>query len=255
MRSLIAGAVDLIDPVDSVIVKQLSTTPKVEVQPLPTAMSWCIFLNQKVKPFDDLRVRRAVKLAVDCKLILEAVYQGLGVTTPDVPLPPGDPMFPTDVGTAPKTFQRPILPGMVDLAVTFAESVKAAGIRVTVNQWPAATYWDRVWIKYPTYLDYNNRRNAHDALDLVFAKRTPYAAGVNFDEDGKLREFIDKALVETDPAKQTEMYKRALRHVALESGVIIPSFLSRNCTLGKNVKGQLFEWEMQASYFLLSKDA
>ena len=31
---------------------------------------------------------------------------------------------------------------MVDLAVTFAKSVKPAGIRVAVNQWPAATYWD-----------------------------------------------------------------------------------------------------------------
>jgi peptide/nickel transport system substrate-binding protein len=159
------------------------------------------------------------------------------------------------VGAALRSRLQGSYAGMVDLAVTFAESVKAAGIRVTVNQWPAPTYWDRVWIKYPTYVDYNNRRNAHDALDLVFANRTPYAAGVNFDEDGKLREFIDKALVETDPAKQTEMYKRALRRVALESGVIIPCFLSRNCTLGKNVKGQLFEWEMQASYFLLSKDA
>ena len=276
VQSLIAGAVDLIDPVDSVIVKQLSTNPKVQVQPLPTAMSWCIFLNQKVKPFDDVRVRRAIKLAVDRKLILDTVYQGLGVTTPDVPLPPGDPMFPTDLGDGAQDipgarkllaeagfpngleftlYTSPILPGMVDLAVTFAESVKAAGIRVTVNQWPAATYWDQVWIKYPTYVDYNNRRNAHDALDLVFAKGTPYAAGVNFDEDGKLREFIDAALVETDPAKQAEMYKQALRRVALESGVIIPCFLSRNFTLGKNVKGQLFEWEMPASYFLLSKDA
>ncbi len=276
VQSLVSGTVDLIDPVDSVIIKQLSTNPKVQVQPLPSAMSWCIFLNQKVKPFDDVRVRRAIKLAVDRKLILDTVYQGFGVITPDVPLPPGDPMFPTDVGDGAQDipgakkllaeagfpngleftlYTSPILPGMVDLAVTFAESVKAAGIRVTVNQWPAATYWDQVWIKYPTYIDYNYRRNAHDALDLAFAKGTPYAAGVNFDEDGKLREFIDKALVESDPAKQTEMYKEALRRVALESGVIVPCFLSRNFTVGKNVKGQLFEWEMPASYFLLSKDA
>ena len=241
-------------PVNSVLVKQLSTNPKVRVEPLPHAMSWAIFLDQKVKPFDDVRVRRAIKLAVDRKLILDTVYQGLGVTTPDVPLPPGDPMFPTDLGDGAQDiagakkllaeagypngieftlYTSPILPGMVDLAVTFAESVKPAGIRVTVNQWPAATYWDQVWIKYPTFVDYNYRRNAHDALDLAFAKGTPYASGVNFDQDGKLREFIDKALVESDPAKQTEMYKEAMRKVALESGVIIPCFLSRNFTLNK----------------------
>lgn len=276
VQSVTSGSVDLIDPVDSVVIKRLSTNPDVRVQPLPHAMSWAIFLNQKVKPFDDVRVRRAIKLAVDRKLILDTVYQGLGVVTPDVPLPPGDPMFPDDIGDGAQDvaqakkllaeagypngidftlYTSPILPGMVDLAVTFAESVKAAGIKVTVNQWPSATYWDQVWLKYPTYVDYNYRRNAHDALDLAFAKGTPYAAGVNFDEDGKLREFIDKALVESDPVKQTQMYKEAMKKVALESGVIIPCFLSRNFTVNKKVKGDLFKWEMPASYFLLSKDA
>jgi peptide/nickel transport system substrate-binding protein len=276
VQSVVSGAVDLIDPVDSVLVKQLATNPKVRVTPLPSAMSWGIFLDHKVKPFDDVRVRRAIKLAVDRKLILDTVYQGLGVTTPDVPLPPGDPMFPTDLGDGAQDipgakkllaeagfpngieftlYTSPILPGMVDLAVTFAESVKPAGIRVAVNQWPAATYWDQVWLKYPAFVDYNNRRNAHDALDLAFAKGTPYANGVNFDPDGKLREFIDKALVESDPAKQTEMYKDALRKVARESGVIIPCFLSRNFTLGRTVGGELFRWEMPASYHLLSKES
>ena len=144
---VVSGAVDLIDPVDSVLVKQLSANPKVRVEPLPSAMSWAIFLDHKVKPFDDVRVRRAIKLAVDRKLILDTVYQGLGVTTPDVPLPPGDPMFPSDLGDGAQDipgakkllaeagfpdgiaftlYTSPILPGMVDLAVTFAESVKPA---------------------------------------------------------------------------------------------------------------------------------
>jgi peptide/nickel transport system substrate-binding protein len=272
----VSGAVDLIDPVDSVVLKQLAKDPRVRVEPLPHAMSWGIFFNHKIKPFDDVRVRRAIKLAVDRKLILDTVYQGLGVITPDVPLPPGDPMFPDGVGDGSQDiagakkllaeagfadgleftlYTSPILPGMVDLAVTFAESVKAAGIRVNVNQWPAATYWDQVWLKYPTFIDYNFRRNAHDALDLAFAKGSPYAAGVNFDPDGTLREFIDQALVETDPAKQTQMYKDAMRRVSLESGVIIPCFLSRNFIMSKNTKGELFKWEMPIGYNELSKDA
>jgi hypothetical protein len=112
-----------------------------------------------------------------------------------------------------------------------------------------------VWIKYPTFVDYNYRRNAHDALDLAFAKGTPYANGVNFDQDGKLREFIDKALVESDPVKQTEMYKEALRKVALESGVIIPLLPEPHFRLNKSARGELFKWEMPASYYLLSKEA
>lgn len=276
LESLTSGVVDLIDPIDSVVLKQISKDQNLQIQPLKNAMMWSIFLNQKVKPFDDVRVRRAIKLAVDRKMILDRVFQGFGVVTPDVPLPPGDPMFPTDVGDGSQNIQAakkllaeaghpdgieftlytsPVLPGMVDLAVTFAESVKAAGIRVTVSQWPAATYWDQVWTKYPTYIDYGFRRNAHDALDIVYAKGTQFAAGTNFDEDGKLREFINNALVETDTAKQTEMYKSAMKLVAQDSGVIIPCYLDRNYILSKSVEGDLFKWEMPVGYSELSKDA
>ena len=98
MQSVVSGAVDLVDPWNRVLIRQLATNPKVRFEPLPNAMSWAIFLDHKVKPFDDVRVRRAIKLAVDRKLIFDTVYQGLGVTTPDVPLPPGDLMFPNDLG-------------------------------------------------------------------------------------------------------------------------------------------------------------
>ncbi|MGO6828940.1 ABC transporter substrate-binding protein [Rhizobium ruizarguesonis] len=276
VQSVVSGAVDLIDPVDAVILKQLAENPAVQVQPLQNAMRWSIFLNQKFKPFDDVRVRRAIKLAVDRKMILDKVFQGYGVVSPDVPVPPGDPTFPDDVGTGAQDIEgakkllaeagfpdgieftlytSPILFGMVDLAVAFAESVKEAGIKVTVNQWPAATYWDQVWIKYPTYIDYAFRRNAHDALDIAYAKGTAYAAGTNFDEDGKLREFIDKALIEPDAAKQTEMYKSALKRVAMDSGVIIPCFLDQNYIMTKKVKGDLFQWESPIAYSSLSKEA
>ena len=69
-------------------------------------------------------------------------------------------------------------------------------------------------------------------------------AGVNFDPDGKLREFIDKALVESDPVKQAEMYKEALR----ESGARIRCHHSvlpePKFHLNKNARGELFKWEM-----------
>jgi peptide/nickel transport system substrate-binding protein len=265
---------DVIDPVKAVTAKELTTNPKVRPAPLPFGLCYGIFISQAVKPFDDVRVRRAVKLAVDRKLILDTVFQGVGVITPDIPIPPGDPSFPKDLdasqdiagakkllaeagypdGIEFELFTSPIWPGFVDLAVAFAESVKAAGIRVNVTQWPAATYWDQVWVKYPTYIDYMTHRNAHDILDAAYCRGSAYN-GIHYDEDGKLQDFIGEALAERDPARQEEMYTAALKRVATESGLVIPCFIDRTFMVSKSVEGDPFEWEMPPSLFLLSKDA
>jgi peptide/nickel transport system substrate-binding protein len=46
-----------------------------------------------------------------------------------------------------------------------------------------------------------------------------------------------------------------MRRVALEAGVIIPCFLSRNFILSKNTEGELFKWEMPVGYTELSKNS
>jgi dipeptide transport system substrate-binding protein len=44
-------------------------------------------MNTTMKPFDDLRVRRAINMAIDKEAIVEAVYQGAGVVAKN-PVPP-----------------------------------------------------------------------------------------------------------------------------------------------------------------------
>lgn len=274
VQSVVSGAVDIIDGVDAVVIKDLLTNPDVRVAFLPSAQYWGIFLSQEAEPFKDVRVRRAIKLALDRKLILDTVYQGQGTITPDVPVPPGDPLFPDDLDGAQdidqakallaeagfpdgidfELFTSPILPGMVDLAVAFAETVKPAGIRVSVNQWPVSTYWDQIWLKRPGYVDYMNRRNGHDAMDLTFAAGSPYN-GSHFDGDGTLRAAIEAALGEPDRAAQITAYKAALKRVALESGCVIPCYVNQAMVLNKAVSGNPFAWEMPKALALLAKDA
>lgn len=275
VQAVKSGAMDIVDGVDAAVLKDLKADPSVKIAFLNNAQYWGIFLSQEAKPFDDVRVRRAIKLAVDRKLILDTVYQGNGTITPDVPVPPGDPIFPTELGDgaqdieAAKTllaeagypdgiefelFTSPLLPGMVDLAVVFAESVKPAGIRVSVNQWPTSTYWDQIWLKRPAYIDYMNRRNAHDAMDLTFANGSPYN-GSHFDPDGSLREAITVALGEPDKAKQDALYKAALTRVALESGTVIPCYVHQHSVLNAAVAGNPYEWEMPRSLYVLAKEA
>lgn len=53
-------------------------------------------MNTSKPPFDDVRVRRAVNMAIDKAAIIEAVYQGAGVVAKN-PLPPTLPAYNNDI--------------------------------------------------------------------------------------------------------------------------------------------------------------
>lgn len=45
---------------------------------LPSGSGYCYTFNQSMKPFDDLRVRRAIQMAIDRKKLMEDTYLGYG---------------------------------------------------------------------------------------------------------------------------------------------------------------------------------
>ncbi|WP_226369856.1 ABC transporter substrate-binding protein [Pseudonocardia oceani] len=60
-----AGDVDIVIGLDEAAVLELQATPDVQVQTVPTVRTASLYLNQSTAPFSDVRVRRAVALAVD----------------------------------------------------------------------------------------------------------------------------------------------------------------------------------------------
>jgi len=59
-------------------------------------------MNARHKPFDDVRVRQAVKLADNRHEILKTAYQGNGVLTTDTPCPSTDQLYPAALGVRPQ---------------------------------------------------------------------------------------------------------------------------------------------------------
>jgi len=121
-----------------------------------------------VKPFDDKRVRQAMRYAIDANTILQIAHRGLGqvgehhhvsaVHPEYAKLAP----FTRDVARAKRLLAEAGHPGGIDVEIAcrpqpgwellavqaMVEQWKEAGIRVKINVMPSTQYWE-VWTKVP----------------------------------------------------------------------------------------------------------
>jgi peptide/nickel transport system substrate-binding protein len=75
---LLGGEVDVIASVPPVMLKRLTAAPGVKVLRAPGFRTIYLGLNNKLKPFDDVRVRRAVGHAIDPRAIVAGILGGVG---------------------------------------------------------------------------------------------------------------------------------------------------------------------------------
>ncbi|MBM3526063.1 MAG: hypothetical protein FJX57_24195 [Alphaproteobacteria bacterium] len=196
-----------------------------------TAMA-SVRMNTRFKPFDDVRVRRAVALATDYAGINTAVFEDLGTRPRGIvpPIIPGSlqtiPLVEPNIERAKALLAEAGHPGGLDLtleysaiewweegiAIQMQRSLAAAGIRVTpkkitdadmrarsaINRrdLPFFPFKDFPFVLDPIYKMFN------DAHKSGAANRNDYT-NAEFDK------LLDDAAVEIDPAKRLALGQRA----------------------------------------------
>ncbi|MGW0548876.1 ABC transporter substrate-binding protein [Streptomyces altiplanensis] len=115
-------------------------------------------MNQKLKPFDDPRVRKAVRLAADRPALVSHALLGFGAPGEDVvgkDLPgyaKGVTERKRDVEQARELFREAgvdkltlraadVVPGMLSAAKLFAQQLEETGVKLTVQEVPVDTYY------------------------------------------------------------------------------------------------------------------
>jgi len=250
-----SGEVDLALNIEPSVVGTLKDDPDVQLLQTGASNSLVISMWADTPPFDDVRVRQAMKLVVDRQAMITAVLQGFGEPGADNPLPVGSPASFTKDAPKPDIAQAKLLlaqaghpdglkvdlftadgvPGMVHMAQVYAQMAKAAGIQININLTPAETYWDDVWLKRPLVTSSWSMRPPAEALSY------PYRSSSDVNETHWKRQdfdyLLDKADTTANAAERTKLYQQAGQLLAEDGGVIVPMFTHRLLGLRKGCTG------------------
>ena len=237
VAALASKQVDGLYGADIVQLEALQKIPHVQMYQVTTAYTATARM-QPVKPFDDKRVRQAMRYAIDSNAVLQIAHRGLGQpgehhhVSPVHPEYAKLPALPHDVARAKKLLAEAGYPNGIDteivcrpqpawelLAVqTMVEQWKEAGIRVKINVMPSTQYWE-VWTKVP----FGFTTWAHRPLGIM-SLALAYRSGGSWNESKYSNPEFDKLLTQAegtlDVSSRREIMAR-LESILQDDGPIV----------------------------------
>jgi peptide/nickel transport system substrate-binding protein len=233
----------------------LSAMPHLQLYSVPTAETQVMRMRVTERPFDDARVRQAMRLAIDPEVILKVALLGLGkqgehhhvsVAHPEYA---SLPLRSRDVAAAKKLLAdaghkdgievelhvpTDIPWGQVQ-AETAVEQWKEAGITVNIKLMPGATYWD-VWTKVP----FGSTIWYHRPLGIM-ALGLAYRTGVAWNETAYSNKDFDELLTKAEGVYEVDQRREImakLEKIMQDDGPLVqPIFRDTFTFMDKKVKG------------------
>ncbi len=225
---LAALASNQVDLVYEAFVEQLEVVqaiPGVQLFEAVTAQTGVARMQMDKKPFDDVRVRTAVRICQDHDRLLELAYRGKGAPAQDHHVAPIHPEYAPmetpkqDYARAKKLLTEAGFPNGIDLEIAvkkeppwevavaqaLAEQCKPAGIRIKLNVMPNAQYWE-IWDK----ADFGFTAWTHRPLG-VMVLNLAYRSGVPWNESHYNNPEFDRVL---DIASATVDVNERRKHMA-----------------------------------------
>lgn len=204
-----------------------------------TSATLAVRFNQDAEEYKDVRVRRALAMAVDNNVILELGYNGLGTVAENHHVCPIHPEYAelpalkadpagalallTEAGMADFEFELKSIDDAWQAATcdAVAAQIRDAGIKIKRTVLPGSTFWND-WLKYPfSATEWNMRPLGVQVLSLA------YRSGEAWNESAfKNEEFdtlLSKANSIADADKRREVMKR-IEEIMQEQGVVIQPY-------------------------------
>ena len=273
IAALGAGDVDLILAAPLESLKELKARPGITVDSIPSGTWDGFVLNNQMKPFDDVRVRRAMLKAIDKRQLVQFALFGEGAPT-HTPIPPNHPFFDKSITFAPDiagakqllaqagypngfkiTLSVPVgRPTRERAAVALQQMLKPAGITVALERVPYSRWGATIAGKAPFYMDgYLPRPTVDTATYPWYHSTGSWNAQMWHFSSPRIDKELDAARATTDPARQRELYTR-FQQDALEDvpGVVmyVINFATAYRSALKGYRTHPYTWlDLRTAYF------
>jgi peptide/nickel transport system substrate-binding protein len=256
VQNLLSGATDVMFDVQQADYKRIAAAPGVVGQRVKSGRFVNVVMRMDTKPFDDLRVRDALAMAIDRQTLVDLVLEGLGqpardnAISPqyryyaDTPVSTYDPVaakkllaeagYPNGLKIPLICSNRPAIRSAVGVAMK--EMTRPAGFDIDVRTVPHDTYLANVWMKANFYIGYWGMQATEDAaFTLLFTSKAAFAdtAWNNAEFDA----LVAEAAATQDEAARHGLYARAQALMARDKPSLIPFFQDVLTASRDRVKG------------------
>lgn len=242
LSALLTGQIDLSWDVPRIGLQALQAAPNLTVVTVPSPYVLSLTMWVDTPPFDDARVRQAMKLVVDRQRMIDLVLGGLAQPASDQPVASWinygleEPPPARDVEKARRLLAEAGHPdgidvelytseataGFLEMAALYQAMAAEAGIRVAINKVPGDGYFANVWRKVPFLCTSKGARNADEALSQF------YLSGAAWNDTHWKSEAFDGLIAEArrtlDAGRRGDLYRQAQRLLRDDGGVIVPMF-------------------------------
>ncbi len=239
--------VDLVSGLDDWTVAEVSTAATIVIRPNQAAEV------NGMRPYEDVRVRRALALAVDNAIVLELGVSGQGdaaenhhIAPVQLEYSPG-PNLKRDPTEAQRLMRAAGMSDFVhelvsldagwmkDTADACAAQLRDAGIKVRRRVLPSSSFWNE-WTKYPfSTTAWNHRPLAVQVFSVAYMSNSIWnETGVS---NAELDAVVTKALSVADPIKRRGVMSLAQRIMQEEGITIQPYWRSLHNAQKSRLKG------------------
>jgi peptide/nickel transport system substrate-binding protein len=240
VNALLGGQVDTVSLLSSDEIAALTGQSK-KVVISPGGGMNPFTMNTQVAPFNDVRVRQAMRLLVDRKQMLDLVFKSNGTIGNDI-TSRWDPAYDTSIpqreqdieqaksllkaagreGLTVELVTADIAMGVVNSAQVFAQQAEAAGVTVNLRKTTVTDFFGPQYLKYPFAFDYWGFQYYLPQVASELLPNSPYPE--THWNDPRTQKLYKQALATPDEAARAEIAHEMQQIDHDEGGLIIPFF-------------------------------
>lgn len=255
VAAILSGGADVVTVIDPSTVATLKDNPEITLTNAKGGSALTIGMFMDKPPFDDPRVRQALKLLVDRQAMVDTALLGFGLPGNDNPILPTSPdayrsdTIGRDVAKAKQLLAEAghpdglslqlhtseLYPGQMAVTQVYQQMAAEAGVKIELLVTPASEYWDSIWLKQPFAISNWGMRPTAIALSVAYRKDAKWNETHFFRDDYDA--LLEKAARTIDDAERRKLYQEAQRMIAEEGGVIIPVFSATVAATRKGCSG------------------